>query len=160
MHPILFRIGDFPIGTYGVILAIAALASIWLARVLARERGIDPERIGLVGTSRGAVLATLAGAADERIGAVALMHGGHFDFLEDGHRPAACPANYIGRIAPRPLLSLSSETDRDFFLETSILPMHRLAGEPHTVLWAEGGHGSSTQQELSSIAEWLREQLR
>ena len=127
---------------------------------LVSERGVDSERIGLTGLSRGAVLATIAGAAEERFGAVALLHGGHFDFFEDGHRPAACPANYISRIAPRPLFSLSSETDADFLPETAILPMHRLAGQPHTIMWSDGGHGAITRQEHSAIAEWLREHLR
>jgi len=45
MHPILFHIGDFPIGTYGVIIAFAALMAIVAARFLARRAGLDPEKI-------------------------------------------------------------------------------------------------------------------
>ena len=45
MHPILFRIGSFPIGTYGVILALAALGAILLGRRLASRAGIDPEKV-------------------------------------------------------------------------------------------------------------------
>lgn len=45
MHPILFHIGSFPIGTYGVILALSALAAIFLGRSLAARAELDPERV-------------------------------------------------------------------------------------------------------------------
>ena len=45
MHPILFHIGKFPIGTYGVILALGAVVAIFLGRALARRAGLDPERV-------------------------------------------------------------------------------------------------------------------
>ena len=125
---------------------------------LVAERGVAASRIGLAGSSRGAVVATIAGAADERFGAFALMHGGHFDFFEDGHRAAACPANYIGRISPRPLFLFSAENDQDFLPETAIRPMHRLA-RGATIRWTPGGHGSSTAEDLGVLAEWLRSNL-
>ncbi len=126
---------------------------------LVAERGVDASRIGLVGSSRGAVVATIAGAADQRLGAVVLLHGGHFDFFEDGHRAAACPANYIGRINPRPLFILSAENDQDFLPETSIRPMHRLAGNQATVRWTPQGHGSFTDDDRAALAEWIRGKL-
>jgi phosphatidylglycerol---prolipoprotein diacylglyceryl transferase len=45
MHPILFNIGNFPIGTYGVLLALSAVAAIALGRSLALRAGMDPEEI-------------------------------------------------------------------------------------------------------------------
>lgn len=45
MHPVLFKIGAFPIGTYGVLLALSALAALGLGRMLAPKAGLDPERI-------------------------------------------------------------------------------------------------------------------
>lgn len=45
MHPILFHFGKFPIGTYGVILALGAVAAIFLGRALARRAGLDPEKV-------------------------------------------------------------------------------------------------------------------
>jgi len=126
---------------------------------LVAERGVGASRIGLVGSSRGAVVATIAGAADQRLGAVVLLHGGHFDFFEDGHRAAACPANYIGRINPRPLFILSAENDQDFLPETAIRPMHRLAGDQATIRWTPGGHASSTDEDRAALAEWIREKL-
>ena len=126
---------------------------------LVGERGADPSRIGLAGLSRGGVVATIAGGADERLSAVALLHTGHFDFFEDGHHAAACPANYIGRIAPRPLFMLNSENDADFLPETAIRPLHRLAGQPNTVHWITGIHGFIGQDDVSVLAEWLRTNL-
>lgn len=46
MHPILFRIGTFPIGTYGLMLALAFFAALALAKRLSRQDGLDPEAIG------------------------------------------------------------------------------------------------------------------
>jgi dienelactone hydrolase len=125
---------------------------------LVAERRVAASRIGLVGTSRGAVVAMIAGAADQRFGAVALLHGGHFDFFEDGHRAAACPANYIGHISPRPVFFLSAENDQDFLPETAIHPMHRLAPGA-TIRWTPGGHGSGTEEDRAALVEWLRSNL-
>jgi poly(3-hydroxybutyrate) depolymerase len=126
---------------------------------LVAERGADPARIGLAGISRGGVLATIAGGADRRFAAVALLHAGHFDFFEDGHRAAACPANYIGRISPRPLFLLNAENDADFVPDAAIRPLHRLAGEPATHRWTNRGHGFMGEDDMSALAAWLRENL-
>jgi phosphatidylglycerol:prolipoprotein diacylglycerol transferase len=45
MHPILFSIGSFEIGTYGVLLALGFLAALWLAKRLARQDGIASDAI-------------------------------------------------------------------------------------------------------------------
>lgn len=45
MHPILFRLGSFPIGTYGLMLALAFFAALALAKRQARLEGLDPEAI-------------------------------------------------------------------------------------------------------------------
>lgn len=41
MHPILFKIGNFPVATYGVMIVIGLLAGIALAVTLGRRRGVD-----------------------------------------------------------------------------------------------------------------------
>ncbi len=67
MHPILFTIGSFPVGTYGVLLAIAALAAIALGRMLAPQAGLDPEKLvdlfvfSLLGAFVGAKVALIIG---------------------------------------------------------------------------------------------------
>jgi phosphatidylglycerol:prolipoprotein diacylglycerol transferase len=45
MHPILFRLGNFPINTYGVFLALAFLAAIFVTVKLAARDGLSKEKI-------------------------------------------------------------------------------------------------------------------
>ncbi len=45
MYPELFRIGDFPINTYGVLLAIGLMAALFVAARLAEKDGLPKERI-------------------------------------------------------------------------------------------------------------------
>ena len=86
--------------------------------------------------------------------------GGHFDFFENGHRAAACPANYVGRI-DHPVLFINSERDGDFLPEAAILPIHRLAGPSAEVRWTTaGGHGAMNDDDRSALAGWLRDKLR
>jgi dienelactone hydrolase len=128
---------------------------------LVAERGVDPRRIGIVGISRGAVEAVIAGGADGRLAAVVLIYGGHFDALENGHLAAACPANYIGHISPRPLLMINGTQDNDMVRETSVVPLYRLARAPREILWDEGGHrGVPTEEHQTAMLQWLREKLR
>jgi len=56
MHPILFRIGSFPLGTYGLLLVAGFFAGTYLARFLGRRDGISPD-----GISELAVTALLGG---------------------------------------------------------------------------------------------------
>lgn len=127
---------------------------------LVKHRNADPKRIGLVGFSRGAQVATIAGGADNRLAAVVLLHGGHYDAFERGHLPAACPANYIGRISPRPLLTINGTHDADYVRETSVLPLHRLAREPKRHIWADTGHAVLREEDLAAMVHWLRENLK
>ena len=45
MHPVLFTIGKFPVGTYGLFAALAVIAALGLARILARRSGLDEEGV-------------------------------------------------------------------------------------------------------------------
>jgi dienelactone hydrolase len=128
---------------------------------LVTERGADPERIALVGVSRGAVVAMIVGGADPRFKAVAPLYGGHYLAWETiAHLPATCPANYLGRISPRPVLMINGTTDNLFLRESSVLPLQRLAKEPKTVLWFETIHMGNFQQDLPQVANWLREHVK
>jgi phosphatidylglycerol---prolipoprotein diacylglyceryl transferase len=60
MHPILFRIGDWPVYSYGVLLALAYLAGLQLAVMRARRSGIDATRIMDLGIYL--IIAALVGA--------------------------------------------------------------------------------------------------
>jgi dipeptidyl aminopeptidase/acylaminoacyl peptidase len=128
--------------------------------VLVEQRGADSKRIAVIGNSRGAIVAAIAGAADRRLAAVGMLYGGHFDALERGHLPAACPANYIGRISPRPLLMINGTYDTDMVKETSVEPLERLARPPKLILWAETGHQLLTEEHRSSLLRWLHDTLK
>ena len=45
MHPILFKIFHFQIGTYGLLYAISFLVALRVATHYARKEGIEPARI-------------------------------------------------------------------------------------------------------------------
>ena len=45
MHPILFEIGNWPVYSYGVLLALAYLAGLQLAVVRGRRAGLDGARV-------------------------------------------------------------------------------------------------------------------
>lgn len=123
--------------------------------LLLDEFGADPERIAYVGFSRGAQAGTIVVGADERLRAAALTYGGHFDRSETGHLAAACPANYIGRISPRPLWLLNGTFDGDYDRELSVEPLHALAGQPAEIHWVETGHQRPSESDLERMAEWL-----
>lgn len=127
---------------------------------LVDQIGIDSNRIGLVGFSRGATIGAIVGGIEHRLAANLLLFGGHFDALETGHLPAACPANYIGRISPRPLLMINATQDTDFIRETSVLPLYSLAKSPKKIVWIEGGHGFLTDEARSQMLQWLRENIK
>ena len=127
--------------------------------LLVAEMGADPERVGLVGASRGAILGLIVGGADPRLSAVAAILGGHFDALEQNHEAAACPANYIGRISPRPLLMINGVNDADMFREQSVLPLQRHAKEPKEIVWLPTGH-TFPREEFARMTTWLQEKLR
>ena len=126
---------------------------------LVGERGVDPDRVALVGFSRGAQLSMIAGGAEKRLAAVALLHGGHFDFYEDGHMAAACPANYIGRIGPRPILMINGENDGDYLPATAVRPLQHLLGEPKRIIWTAAGHGFLSEDDRTTLVDWLRTEV-
>jgi len=123
------------------------------------ERGVNPGRVGLVGFSRGAQLGFIVGGAERRFAAVVAIIGGHFDFRETGHVPAACPANYIGRISPRPLLMVNGNADPDYIRATAVEPLERLAREPKQMIWLETGHLMPQGEIRTTIARWLQQRL-
>jgi phosphatidylglycerol:prolipoprotein diacylglycerol transferase len=60
MHPILFELGDWPVYTYGILLAAAYLLGLQLAVWRAKKRGVDPNRVMDLGIW--IIIAALVGA--------------------------------------------------------------------------------------------------
>ncbi len=127
---------------------------------LVEQRNADPQRIALVGISRGGIVAEIIGGVERRFAAVVLLYGGHFDALENNHLPAACPANYIGHISPRPLLMINGTRDTDLIKESSVEPLYRVAKMPKQILWADTGHQLPTEEHRTYMLQWLREKLK
>lgn len=128
--------------------------------LLVDERAADPARIALMGFSRGAQAGMVVGAVEKRLAAVALLYGGHFDARETGHSAAACPANYIGRIAPRPVFLLNGTQDADYDRATQVAPLHRIARNPKTIHWVETGHIFPPEETRAVLAKWLDDVVR
>jgi dienelactone hydrolase len=128
---------------------------------LVREQKVDPTRIVLIGFSRGAIVGTIAAAVDRRLRSVALLYGAHFDALEREHLPAACNANYIGRISPRPLLAINGIHDMDHVKDASVEPLLRLSKAPREIIWADTGHQSVLNDELRArMLQWLQNTVK
>jgi dienelactone hydrolase len=126
--------------------------------LLVEQRGVDARRTGIVGGSRGAIVASLAGGVDRRLSPVVMLYGGHYDALDNNHLPAACPANYIARIAPRPLLMINGTQDSDMVKDRAVDPLFKLARQPKQIIWTDGGHGFMTEEHRAAMIQWLREQ--
>jgi dienelactone hydrolase len=127
---------------------------------MVEQRGVDARRTGLAAFSRGAILGSIAAGVDRRISPVVLLFGGHFDALETGHLPAACPANYIGRIGPRPLLMVNGTQDSDMIKDRSVDPLFKIARQPKQAIWTDGGHGFMTEEHRAAIVQWLQAQTK
>jgi dienelactone hydrolase len=128
---------------------------------LVRERKVDPKRVVLIGASRGATVGVIAAAVEQRLRAVAMLYGAHFDALEREHLPAACNANYIGRISPRPLLAINGLHDMDHIKDTSVEPLLKLAKDPKDVIWADTGHQAGLNDELrAKMLQWLQKTVK
>ena len=129
--------------------------------LLVREQKVDPARIVLIGISRGAIVASIAAAVEKRFRSVALLYGAHFDALEREHLPAACNANYIGRISPRPLLAINGLHDMDHIKDASVEPLLKLAKPPRQIIWADTGHQSALDDDLRArMLQWLQNTVK
>lgn len=129
--------------------------------LLVREQKVDPKRVVLIGFSRGAIVGTIAAAVEKRFRSVVLLYGAHFDALEREHLAAACNANYIGRISPRPLLAINGLHDMDHIKDVSVEPLLRLAKPPREIIWADTGHQSVLNDELRArMLQWLQSTVK
>jgi len=126
--------------------------------LLVEQRGVDARRTGIVGASRGAIVATIAAGVDRRLSPALLLFAGHYDAGENNHLPAACPANYIARIAPRPVLMINGTEDSDMIKDRAVEPLFKLAGQPKQIVWTAGGHMFMTEENRAAMIQWLREQ--
>ncbi len=79
MWPILAKFGDYELGTFGVLVGIAVLLGLWLARTLGKRDALEPRKVndlGLAMLVSGFVGAKLLGVI------VALVSGAPLDWTE------------------------------------------------------------------------------
>lgn len=114
---------------------------------------IDGSRIAYAGFSLGAILGTPFCALDKRVGAVALALGG------GGLAPEPYdPLQYIGRIAPRPVLFVNALRDERIPKDRAEA-LHAAAGAPKQVEWFDCAHGELPGAALKRIWVFLRTAL-
>jgi hypothetical protein len=142
---------------------------------LARDEGLDPGRVLLLGASVGSVFATIHGALDERVPRVLIVHGGGdlpgllraalTDEVPPWLLPVAVrlaripsdsfdPMRYVGRIAPRELVVVAARHDRSF-PAAGVEAYFARAGEPKRLLWTETSHVGAGKPDV--VAEVLRQ---
>jgi dienelactone hydrolase len=109
---------------------------------------VDPDRIGYVGASWGAITGLPFVAHEPRVRAMVSLVGGG-DFL--ARSPAAPtetaravsavvdPVHHVARIAPRPLLMINVTQDQ-LIPRASAEAIHRAAGKGSEVVWLETDH--------------------
>lgn len=134
---------------------------------------VDPDRIGFVGHSVGALFGAVLAGVDWRVKAAVLMAGtGRFvdvaavnlpdlqgEEFEHYRRTLAelDPAVWVGRAAPTPLFFQAALRD-EFFTEEQGREFFEQAGDPKSLKWYDAGHSLNEAARRDRIA-WLAERL-
>ncbi len=140
---------------------------------------IDVERLAMLGVSMGGIFGSILAAVEPRIDAAALIvAGGRWDLLlANSPHPRAQklqqlgiqsevvqqamrvvePVNFVGHIAPRPVLMVNGEQDQ-IIPRVCAEALHEAANEPKQVIWYEDGHVGMTPEVVGQVIEWLAKQ--
>jgi dienelactone hydrolase len=137
---------------------------------------VDPDRIGYVGISWGAITGVTYVAHDPRIKAMGSMVGGG-NFLgiagaingnkseedKDKEKPISIdPVRHVGQIAPRPLLLLNVTKDQ-LVLRPFADALHNAAGDGAKKIWLETDHyftGVDRHEVGETVIEFILDNLR
>lgn len=139
----------------------------------------DPEQLELVGVSLGVPFAMVAGALDDRVRRVWLIHGGgdhrrwikhnlrsriESDLLRDltaglvhrlAHGPSLDEAHWMPRIAPRPVVIVGAREDQRLPGEL-VEGLFAAAHPPKELHWLEGGHVDRRPEAVRPLLELVR----
>jgi dienelactone hydrolase len=132
---------------------------------LKTRQDVDSARVGLLGYSMGAMMGSVLGGVDQRVKALVLEVGGDpirpfvLGLPPTQRDPAefVSPSNYVGHIAPRPVLFINAKADQTI-KEDAARRLQEAAREPKEIIWAEGGHILAPTDAQKGVA-WLAEKL-
>jgi len=143
---------------------------------------MDPQRIGFIGVSMGAILGTVFCAVEPRISCAVLIVGGADwglileksqigvakamrdqglvdpDQVREVLRPVD-PLYFVAHISPRPVLFQQGRQDDIVPVESNELLINT-AGEPKEVDWYDSGHMVPIEKVIPRVTAWLKEKLK
>jgi len=149
---------------------------------------IDMDRIGYIGASLGSFLGAVFTGIDERVKSVLLIVGGgdwekmlassqvgSFGVLRDFYKRKGLsyadfdarmdvvePLNYIGRVAPRPLLMINCSNDK-FVPKETAEELYAAARDPKKIEWytcdGDIAHVPPVDKTLVQIRDWFKQTL-
>ena len=119
---------------------------------LAKQKDVDPTRIGIVGASYGSSLAIIYGADDPKVKAIALLSPGLNYF---GNMPTE-PA--VERFRNRPLYLIAAEDDQESADSVRKLSTHgAIDGKWQVTIFKKGGHGTGLFVAKVGLEDLLKE---
>jgi len=128
---------------------------------LALREDVDAQRTGLLGYSLGAMMGSVLAGVDARVKACVFMVGGDMVREHLGRVPAVLrgvlnnvsPANFVQKIAPRPVFFINGTQDT-VVPRSAAEAFHAAARDPKEVLWTDAGHILPPVAALQGV-EWL-----
>ncbi len=131
--------------------------------ILVDQYGVDPERLAVVGYSKGAQPAALAAALDPRVHALVLMAGRAYpsglpnDPRERELFGAIDTVDYVANLAPTRLLIQGAEYD-SIVSRSELELLYEEASEPKEIRWYDADHDLGETAAKERIA-WIVDQL-
>lgn len=127
---------------------------------------IDTRRIGLLGSSMGAMMGTILGSVDSRVKSMCLVVGGdpllpHIDAARPESKERLLPVSsslYIAQFAGRPILMINGLSDETIPMEATIR-LFQAAKGPKEIRWYPGGHSLNLQAHRDAI-DWVVKQAK